>query len=337
MAGRPLTTSPPLPNAQPKPDDVDVVVVSYNSRDRLRKCISTVGAAEGVRVTVVDNASSDGSLETLHGLAVRAISLPANRGFAHGCNVGWHATEAPLVLFLNPDASIEPSSLRVLVDALTTEKNVAAAAPRMMGADGSLDFSLRRFTRLRTTFARALLLHRVFPHATWADQVVRDANVYDAPASPEWVSGACILIRRSALEEVGGFDERFFLYCEDEDLCRRLWRAGLAVRYFPDAVCTHEGGASSPRASLLPTMAASRIRYAQLHGSRGFALIERIGLALEAAVRLVASARGIEARRGHARALRVILGRSPDATALRMRTQLFETSTRAGSAEGPHH
>ena len=96
--------------------------------------------------------------------------------------------------------------------------------------DGSLDFSQRLFPRLRSTYAQALFLHRVFPRATWTDELVRDEDAYARRGSPDWVSGACILVRRDALVELGGLDEGFFMYCEDIDLCRRLQVVGLRAR-----------------------------------------------------------------------------------------------------------
>ena len=93
-----------------------------------------------------------------------------------------------------------------------------------------VDYSLRRFPRLRSTFAHALFLHRLFPTATWTDELVRDPRRLRARALREWVSGACVLVRRSVLEELGGFDEGFFMYCEDIDLCRRIWDAGHDLR-----------------------------------------------------------------------------------------------------------
>ena len=124
-------------------------------------------------------------------------------------------------------------------------------APRIEEPDGSLDFSLRRFPRLRSSFAQALFLHRVFPEASWVDEVIRDPAEYEHPHPVEWVSGACFGVRRSVLEQIGGIDESFFHYSEDVDLCARIWEAGYEVRYVPDALAMHEGGASAPRTRLL--------------------------------------------------------------------------------------
>ena len=282
---------------------VDVVVVSYNSRDRLRRCVSPLLGDDDFHVVVVDNASPVESLSVLDGLRVTTVAQPRNGGFSYGCNAGARAGSAPYVLLLNPDASIAPEALRRLAAVLEADPRVGAVAPRIVEEDGSLDLSLRRFPRLRSTFAQALFLHRVFPRAAWVDEVVRDERVYERAGSAEWVSGACVLVRRAAFEAIGGMDEGFFLYAEDTDLCKRLHDAGWDVRYEPEALCVHEGGASAPRPGLLPVLAASRIRYARKHRSRPAAELERLGVALSALTHLAVGRRSMRA--GHAKALRL--------------------------------
>lgn len=285
---------------------VDVVVVSYNSRGELRDCVEPLTRLGDVEVIVVDNASTDGSLEVIADLPVQRIALARNGGFGHGCNAGWRTGLAPYILFLNPDARIGQVALERLVAVLDQIPAAGAVAPRINHDDGTLDYSLRRFPRLRSTYARAFFLHRVFPRATWTDELIRDVNAYAEPGAPDWVSGACILVRRSVLEELDGFDEGFFMYCEDIDLCRRV-QDGHELRYEPAAVIAHIGGASAPRASLLPALAASRLRYAAKHRSAPAALLERIGIALEALTHMVVSSGGRAARAGHGRALMVAL------------------------------
>ena len=228
---------------------VDVVVVSYNSRDRLRACVAPLLDLPDMHVIVVDNASPDGSLEAVAGLPITAIQLPRNGGFSHGVNAGWRAGSAPYVLLLNPDARIGRDAVDALVRVLEEEPGVGAVAPRILDDGGSLDYSQRRFPRLRSTYARAFFLHRLFPMAPWTDELVRDERAYAVRGNPDWVSGACILLRRSVLADLGGLDEGFFMYVEDVDLCRRLWAAGHELAFEPAAVVEHEGGASAPRAN----------------------------------------------------------------------------------------
>ena len=281
---------------------VDVVVVSYNSANELRACVQPLALARGCHVVVVDSASGDGSLGAVAGLPVTTIPLPVNRGFAHGCNAGLRHGTAPYVLLLNPDAVIPEAGLRSMAAILDTEPAVGAVAPRILEADGTVDWSQRRFPRLRSTFAQALFLHRLLPRAAWTDELVRDPAAYAAAASPEWASGACLLVRRSVLEALGGLDDGFFLYCEDMDLCRRIRDAGHDIRYTPDAVCRHLGGASAPRAALLPVLAASRVRYARKHQPAPKAVLERAGVVLGGLTHAALTTRGRDVRRGNLRA-----------------------------------
>jgi GT2 family glycosyltransferase len=296
-------------------DVVDVVIVSFNSRSHLRDCVLPLCQMKDVRVVVVDNASADGSLAAVADLEVSAIARSTNGGFAAGCNDGWRAGSGRHVLFLNPDARIDEASLHRLVVTLDREDAVAAVAPRIEHPTGELAYSLRRFPRLRSTFAQALFLHRVFRRAAWADELVRDPAAYARAWDPEWVSGACILVRRSVLEQLGGWDADFFLYCEDVDLCRRIREAGYEVRYEPGAVVVHSEGASSPRPTTLPLLAAARLRYARKHSRPLPAALERVGVGLWALTHVLVSRGGRGDRRGHARALRTVLsgGRVPRA------------------------
>ena len=281
---------------------VDVVIVSYRSRDVIRRAVEHLAAQPDISVIVVDNASGDGSLDEVAELQVTARQLERNVGFAAGCNEGWRLGSAQYVLFLNPDARIDPASVRRLALVLDEGPSVGIAAPLIRDAAGALEYSQRRFPRLVSTFSQALFLHRLFPRRAWVDELVRDPTAYAERRSVDWVSGACLLVRRELLERLGGWDERFFMYCEDVDLCKRVRDLGFAVVFEPATVAMHEGGASAPRPSLLPALATSRLLYAEKHHSGGRALLERAGIALNGVTHAVASTQGPGARRGHLRA-----------------------------------
>jgi GT2 family glycosyltransferase len=291
---------------------VDVVIVSYNSHEHLREAAKPFTSQRDIHVVVVDNASIDGSLSALAGLPVETIPLDYNSGFAHGCNRGWTAGGAPYILFLNPDARLQAADLRRLVEVLEREPTAGVVAPRIVDEHNSIDFSIRRFPRLRSAYGQAFFLQRLFPTASWVDEVIRDPAAYERSSVVEWISGACMLVRREVLEQVGGWDEGFFLYCEDIDLCKRIRDAGFEVRYESGCVAVHRGGASGSRAALLPTLAESRLRYARKHRKRGWQLLERIGFALGALTHVVVSKGGLPPRLGHARAFTVLAsGKSP--------------------------
>jgi GT2 family glycosyltransferase len=287
---------------------VDVVVVAYNSRDRLRHCVEPLAGLDWVNTIVVDNASPDRSGEAVADLPLTVVWEEENRGFGSGCNAGYPRGSAPYVLFLNPDATIAPESLRTLADAFALDERVGAVGPRIVRGDGSLDYSIRRFPRIASTFAQALFVHRLSPGSPWADEVVRDVDRYEASDDAEWLSGACLMVRRSVLERLHGFDTGFFMYCEDTDLCRRIWDLGYSVRFVAEAGVEHEGGRSAPRSTLLPVLAASRVRYAREHSGRVAAEAEQLGVVLGALTHAAVGRGPGSSRAGHlaaaARALR---------------------------------
>ncbi len=293
---------------------IDVVVVSYNNAETVRRCVEPLTGEDDIHVIVVDNASADDSLSAVADLSVTALGLATNIGFSAGCNRGWRAGSAPYVLFLNPDARVDAASIRQLARLLDTSASVGAAAPRLVDTDGSLELSQRRFPRLRSTYSRALFIHRILPRARWTDEVLRDPSDYEETGPVEWVSGACIMVRRALLEQLAGWDETFFHYGSDIDICRRLWSAGHEIRFEPSAQVQHVGGVSAPRSDLLPMLAESRIRYARRHHNRGYALAEQVGVALGELTHAALSNKGKAVRAGHLRALRAACGRQRPAS-----------------------
>jgi GT2 family glycosyltransferase len=290
--------------AEPSPTPVDAVVVSYNSRATLRDCVSSLAGAPGVRPIVVDNASPDDALDTIADLDATIVRTGRNGGFSFGCNAGVAAGDAPYVLFLNPDARLENGALDALRAVLDADPAAGLAAPLILEDDGTPAPSLRRFPSLCTALGQALFLHRLVP--AW-DELLHDPALYAQPHDAEWVSGACMLIRRDALARIGGMDERFFLYCEDTDVCRRLWNAGLTVRFTPGAVARHAGGASGDRSSLRAVLAASRVAYARKHDTAPAAHAQAAIIGFGEGLHALAKLRRPAARRGHLAALRAVL------------------------------
>jgi N-acetylglucosaminyl-diphospho-decaprenol L-rhamnosyltransferase len=286
---------------------VDAVVVSYNSRDTLRACVEPLSRMAAVAVTVVDNDSPDDALATIADLPLNVIRTGRNGGFGFGCNRGAAAGTAPYVLLVNPDARIGDAALDTLCAVLDGDPQVAVAGPKTLADDGTLHHTQRNYPRTRSSWAQALFLHRVFKRARWADEVIWDPAAYERPGTPEWLAGSCLLIRRSAFEAIGGFDERFFLYCEDVDLCHRLRDAGYQVRYEPAAVAHHVGGASAPRGTTLPIYARSRVLYARKYYRRPLVAIERVGVALGEATHAAVSVPRPAKARAHVLALRAVL------------------------------
>jgi GT2 family glycosyltransferase len=242
--------------------EVDVVVVAYRSRDDLRACVEPLAVDPAIAVVVVDNDDPERSADTVRDLPLLVVEPGQNRGFGAGCNTGAARGSAPVLLFLNPDARMTPEAVKALAAAYA-DADVVAAGPRLSESTGELQPSVRRFPTLRSAFAESLFLHHLFPRAPWATELVWTG--YDEPHAAEWLSGAVLSVRRSAFETAGGFDERFFMYCEDIDLCSRLRDGGGTVWYTPSAEATHAGGGSVPRPALVLHKARAKILYARLH------------------------------------------------------------------------
>jgi N-acetylglucosaminyl-diphospho-decaprenol L-rhamnosyltransferase len=288
---------------------VDVVVVAYRSRDHLRGAVEPLVGLDGVTVIVVDNASPDKGLEVVSDLPVSVVRNESNLGFAKACNIGWRRGAGRYVLFLNPDARIDDASLARLV-ARAEDPRVGIIAPRTVTSEGRLVWSQRAFVGVRTIWAQLFFLHRLFPDATWADGIVRDPAAYERRASPDWVSGASMLLERSLLEQLGGFDERFFMYCEDMDLCRRVREAGLDVAYEPTALVVHDEGSSAPSWAMTPVLVRSRVSYADKYFAGWRRTATRAGIALHEASRALVVRGGRPARAGHLRGLLAALSSS---------------------------
>jgi N-acetylglucosaminyl-diphospho-decaprenol L-rhamnosyltransferase len=291
--------------------ETDVVVVAHASRDTLRDCVAPLAGVPGVRVIVVDTASADPAFDTVADLpGTDLVNAPRNGGFAYGCNIGIGRGSAPYVLLINPDATMAPDQVARLVAVLEGDPAVALAAPRIVDEDGVLQRSVRRFPRLRSAVSKALMLHRVAPDAEWSDDLVHDPSAYERAWDPEWVSGACMMVRRSDLEAVGGLDEGFFMYAEDTDLCARLWARGRRVRFVPDATVVHGGGGghSAPRSQLRTADVRSHIRYVVVHEGARAARRVALATAVNELVHLVIRARRPGYARGHWAGLKAALG-----------------------------
>jgi GT2 family glycosyltransferase len=235
-----------------------IVIVNFNSGRRLGECLDSIAAhAADARVIVVDNASADGSEGSAARRSDRVHLLrnPENAGFARAVNQGLAMTDGDLVLILNPDCRLLADTLDPLTTELTAHAQCAIVAPQVLNEDGSIQGNARGDPNLLTGFfGRSTLLTRVFPGSSLAQRNVhRESSAGPAVSREvEWVSGACMLARRVALNLVDGFDERYFLYWEDADLCRRLRSRGFSIRHVPEAHVVHAAGSSS---RTVPTLA----------------------------------------------------------------------------------
>jgi GT2 family glycosyltransferase len=253
----------------PEQPSVAVVIVSFNVRAHLEACLRSLDAddAPGSRtIVVVDNASTDGSAamvrETFPG--VRLIQAGANLGFARANNLGIRATTGEYVLLLNPDTVVSRGAIEGLVAALARDPDAAAAGPRLVDAAGrpelSFGWTIGPLGELRQKSLGALYERRV-------GLAVRRVEHWTRQSGPrEWVSGACLLVRRHDLEAVGLLDERYFMYTEDVDLCVALRDRGRRVLFVADVEVQHLRGRSAATNPQLDAMRrASQLAFYAKH------------------------------------------------------------------------
>lgn len=224
------------------------VVVNHDAGDVLCACVASLRAEGVAEVIVVDNASSDGSVESL--LAqdpdVHLVRTYANLGYGSGANRGLAAAHRDYVLVSNPDVAVHAGALDTLSRVLDADPSIAIAGPCIREPDGSRYPSARQFPSMADAAGHALL-GQLAPENRFSRRY-RMREVDPVATTPvDWVSGACFLARREALEELGGFDEGYFMYVEDVDLCWRAHRAGWGVVFAPDAEVTHLQGISTAR------------------------------------------------------------------------------------------
>ena len=249
-------------------ESVAAVIVNYNAGQALLEAVRSLASDRRVEweTVVIDNLSTDGSADAVEVAApdVRVVRNAENVGFGRAVNQGLRATQAAFVLFMNPDCVLESGATGMLADVLRQHPDCALVGPKILDPDGRVQGSARGDPDMLTgVFGRTSVLRRLLPGATLSQRNV--VNVDDASIKGslvvDWVSGACMLARRSAIDRVGGFDERYFLYWEDADLCRRLRTAGFHVRYAPAAVAVHQVGRSSATAPAASIRAFHRSAY----------------------------------------------------------------------------
>ena len=313
------------------------VVVTYNSEHHIDGCLSALTQADLV-VRVVDNASADRTVELVTERFPKAevIANPVNVGFATAVNQGLSGIGTDVVLLVNPDAVLPAATARELVRILRTDPAVGIAGPRLRDPAGRIAISAHPFESLSSVlasrFGGALLpvaLRRMFSGAG-------RRRAYDACTRPggtvavDWLSGACLALRTRLVAEIGGLDEGYFMYYEDEELCLQAWRRGAAVVYVPTVEAMHVGGASSGPGTTRPHLYRSMLRFFARNRRGTFQLVRLavvlralIGIGL-AGVRWAGRSRERAGWRGRAwfEVCRIALSATPDIAGQEHRTDL---------------
>ena len=286
-------------------DRVEAVVVNHDAGESLLECVASL-RAEGVRhVTVVDNQSTDGSTEALLRVEpeTRVVRTGANLGYGAGANRGMDGGASEFVLVSNPDISIHGGAVRALVDVLGADPTIAIVGPQLLESDGRRYPSARRFPSFVDAAGHAALADLAPGNRFTRRYRMDDLDAHEV-TPVDWVSGACFLGRRSALAELGGFDEAYFMYAEDTDLCWRARRAGWGVTYVPAAVVTHLQGLSTARRPFRMLVAHHRsvLRFA-VRTERGWRrlALPLVALVLSVRLALMCARQGLVALRRGAR------------------------------------
>jgi len=318
-----------IPDERP---DLAIVIVSARDAHWLERCLTTIAEHTGganTEVIVVDNASTDGTREYVESNFpdVRVVVVePPNRGFAVGNNRGLQAADARYVLMLNPDTEIVEGTFAELIAMLDDRPEIGVLGVRQVKADGSLCKSIHRFPSVSRALGEALSSERWPVRPSWSGERELDPAAYAREGDCDWPTGAFLLLRREALLSAGLLDERFYLLCEEPDLCLRIRQAGWRIVYTPSMTVVHHAGKGGVRPRMIAQEAYSRKQYADKH-FRGLYRRAYIGaLALRYAIRAAAIGRADDRkarREGSRLAIATLAGRTgaphvePPATAIR--------------------
>jgi len=237
--------------------DVSIVIVSWNVRNLLWRCLASIEEHRGalsVESIVVDNASADGSTAMVQKEfpAVKLFRMPKNLGFARANNRALAKAQGRYIFFLNPDTELTAGALEALVTYMDEHLEVAVAAPCIVNPDGTFQRgSIRREPTLSSQLLIILKLSHLMPHVPALKHYYYDDFDPLREQAVDQAMGSAMFFRRSVLDTVGYFDEKFFLWFEEVDLCRRVRLNGASIRYLPQARVIHHGGASFRQEPLL--------------------------------------------------------------------------------------
>jgi N-acetylglucosaminyl-diphospho-decaprenol L-rhamnosyltransferase len=296
---------------------VAVVLVTYQSERDLAMCLGSLERAAGphpLEVVVVDNASTDASVEIARGYGAKVLENHANLGLSRAINMGVAVTGAPWLLIANPDTWLSPGSLRRMLATGASDPRTGCVGPHLANPDGSDYPTGRRFPSLLMGSVHAALAP-VWPDNPATRRYHMAGVDRSRPLTVDWVSGACMLLRRQAFEEVGGFDPGYFMYFEEMDLCLRLHRAGWRVVFDPLAEVKHVVGGSTRSAPYRKVVHhhASALRFYCRRYARDPRLVMAPVVAGFLVLRGLASlARAAVAQRRDAGAQRPLAGPGPD-------------------------
>lgn len=249
--------------------DLSIVILNYKTKGLTQQCVKTIGLCAPhceYEVIVVDNASGDGTGEMLAAKfpQVRFIASPTNVGFAAGNNHGIRAARGRYVMLMNPDITVRPGAIDAMLARMEADPTIGVLGPKLVKPDGALDPSCYRFPSIAIPVYRRTPLGRLPAGKKALSDYLMEEYDREQAADVDWLLGAVLMVRREALEAVGLLDERFFLYFEDTDWCRRFWEKGWRVVYMAGAKMVHYHERLSAQGSWLlsPFRRSTRIHIA---------------------------------------------------------------------------
>lgn len=244
--------------------DLSIIIVTYNQFDKVRACLASVFSSRlngiSFEVIVVDNSSPDGDIKSLSPEfpSVKFICSPANLGMGAGNNLGADAASGDYLLILNPDTELHSNAIKVMLDYLKANPQAGIIGPKLIYPDGERQTSCYRFPNLLLPFFRRTFLGRLMPK--YLDSYLMANADFDEVQKVEgWIMGSCLMLPTALFRKLGGFDERFFMYFEDTDLCQRISRSGLEVVYQPNATVIHHHGRASAKNHWLWSILTNRM------------------------------------------------------------------------------
>jgi N-acetylglucosaminyl-diphospho-decaprenol L-rhamnosyltransferase len=298
--------------------DLAIITVSTNEAQWLRPCLSTVFRHIGdisADVVVVDNDSQDETADLVASEFPDArVVWSRNHGFSHANNRALMTCNARYVLFLNPDTEILEGTFADLVRMMDERPTVGLIGARQITGDGRLDVTIRRFPNALRALGDALSLERLPRRPHWLGEREPEHGVYDREYDCDWTTGSFMLVRREAIESAGYLDERYFMYCDETDFCRRIKAAGWEVRHVPQMTILHHDGKAGVKPSIEALGAHTRMMYARKFFSPAHRTAYFGALMLRLALRSIYAGRGETGRLkriANRQALATLLGRAP--------------------------
>jgi GT2 family glycosyltransferase len=298
-------------------DDLAIILVTYNSAWCIAACLQSILAHMGpiaADLVVVDAESRDGTADIVAEFPDVRLIRCHNGGFAYANNRGLMTCDARYVLFLNPDTEILQGSLSDLVTRMDECPSVGLVGVRQVDDEGRLDMTIRRFPNALRALGDALSAERLPGRPHWLGEREIEDGAYDRELECDWTSGSFMLARREAIESAGFMDERFFMYSEETDFCRRIQTAGWQIRHLPWMTILHYGAKVGVQPSIESLSAHSRMLYARKHFSRAHRALYFASLLLRHSLRFLCAGRGQLGQRRRAAqraAITTLLGLSP--------------------------